>query len=90
MDEKTRVKIPKEFNELFNEKWRNIVYYGGRGSAKSHSVARALILRGRAKRLRILCTREIQNSIEDSSFQLLKDIIDQYEFADYSYTKILS
>jgi phage terminase large subunit len=78
--------IPPQFKELFNPIWRNILYYGGRGSTKSHSIARALILQGRTSKLRILCTREIQNSIEDSSFQLLKDIIELYGFKDYTYT----
>lgn len=85
--ETVKVQIPIEFKELFNPKWRNILYYGGRGSTKSHSVARALLLRGRQSKKRILCTRELQNSIEDSSFQLLVDLINKYEFNDYEITK---
>lgn len=81
------VNIPVEFKELFNPQWRNIVYYGGRGSTKSHSVARALLLIGRNEKKRILCTREFQNSIEDSSYQLLVDLINKYQFNDYTYTK---
>lgn len=80
------VQIPIEFKELFNPKWRNLVYYGGRGSTKSHSVARALLLLARQSQLRVLCTREFQNSIDDSSMQLLKDIINLYNFHDYAYT----
>jgi phage terminase large subunit len=34
------------------------IIYGGRGSAKSWSVARALLLRGTQEPLRILCARE--------------------------------
>lgn len=75
-----------EFKELFSESWRNIVFYGGRGSGKSQHVALALILRGRQKRLRILCTRELQNTIADSVHKLLKDIIDQYGLTDYEVT----
>lgn len=86
MDDKTVVRIPGEFRELFNPQWRNLVYYGGRGSTKSHSVARALILRARQEKKRILCTREFQNSIDDSSMQLLIDIIRQYGFSDFIYT----
>lgn len=84
--QKVKVQIPIEFKELFNPAWRNIVFYGGRGSTKSHSVARALLLMGRSQKLRILCTREFQNSIDDSSMQLLKDIINLYGFTDYTYT----
>jgi phage terminase large subunit len=34
-----RVKLLQEFKELFNPDWRNLVYYGGRGSGKSMHVA---------------------------------------------------
>ena len=48
---------------------------GGRGSTKSWSFARALLIQGAAEPLRILCTREVQNSIKDSVHKLLKDQI---------------
>lgn len=48
---------------------------GGRGSAKSWSFARALLIQGAAKPLRILCTREVQKSIRDSVHKLLSDQI---------------
>ena len=83
---KTTVKIPSEFKELFNPEWRTLLFYGGRGSAKSESVARALILRGRKEKLRILCTRELQLSIKDSVHKLLKDLIELYGFDDYRVT----
>jgi len=51
------------------------VAYGGRGSAKSWNVARALIIHGAARPLRILCAREYQTSIRDSVHQLLTDQI---------------
>lgn len=75
-----------EFEELFNEDWRNIVFYGGRGSGKTQHVALALILRGRQRRLRILCTRELQNTLADSVHKELKDIINQHGLTDYEVT----
>lgn len=48
---------------------------GGRGSAKSWSVARALLTKGVHQPLRILCTREVQQSIRDSVHKLLSDQI---------------
>lgn len=60
------------FDELFNPH-RYKVFYGGRGSGKSFAIAEALIVMASAVELRILCCREIQNSIRDSSYQLLKD-----------------
>jgi phage terminase large subunit len=51
------------------------VAHGGRGSAKSWSFARALLLLGRQRPLRILCAREVQKSIDESVHTLLKDQI---------------
>ena len=48
---------------------------GGRGSGKSWSVARALIVKAFSKPERILCTREVQKSIKQSVHQLIKDQI---------------
>ncbi len=56
---------------------RHRVLFGGRGGAKSWSVATKLIERARRSRERILCTREFQNSIRDSSKKLLEDTIDR-------------
>lgn len=83
---KKKIIFVREFKELFNTSWRNIVFYGGRGSGKSFHVALALIIRARQTKLRILCTREIQNTIGDSVHKLLKDIIEKNGFTDYEVT----
>jgi len=49
--------------------------HGGRGSGKSTQLARAALYRGVQEPLRILCTREYQNSISDSILALLSDQI---------------
>lgn len=54
---------------------RHGVVYGGRGSAKSHTVATILLLRGMIEQRRVLCFREIQKSIRDSVHRLLADKI---------------
>jgi phage terminase large subunit len=59
------------------------VLHGGRDGAKSHSIARMLLIRGRAKPERILCTREIQKSIAESVHQLLKDLISEMGLEDF-------
>lgn len=87
MKKKIKIKFLNEFKELFNPNWRYIIYYGGRNSGKSWHVGLSLLLRGRDKKLRILCTREIQNTIRDSVHKLLKDLIDEYNFSDYIVTK---
>lgn len=47
-------------------KWRYKGYHGGRGSMKSVSIARCLVMLAHHKKLLILCAREYQNSIADS------------------------
>ena len=51
--------------------------YGGRGSAKSMSFATALVLKGAASKLKILCTREIQGSIKESVKAEIEDAIER-------------
>lgn len=60
----------------FREIWRPHrykVFYGGRGSGKSWAVAQALVVMCDMANIRVLCCREIQNSIKDSSYQILRD-----------------
>ena len=70
----TEVELPEKLAFLFQPA-RYKVAYGGRGAAKSWGFARALLIQGAAKPLRILCAREIQNSIADSVHRLLSDQI---------------
>lgn len=49
--------------------------YGGRGGAKSHFFAEQIIVRCLAGGCRVVCIREVQNSIKDSVRQLLVDKI---------------
>lgn len=68
--------FPEKLAFLFSPK-RYKVLYGGRGGAKSWGVARALLIMGAQKKLRILCAREFQNSIADSVHKLLSDQIQE-------------
>lgn len=60
------------------------VAYGGRGSSKSWTIARMLLLKAMEKPIRILCLREIQDSIKDSVHKLLKDQIDLLELQGFT------
>ena len=66
------IQIPKIFKGLFEPK-RYKVFYGGRGGAKSWGFAQALLVLGLQNKLRILCARELQKSINDSVHKLLSD-----------------
>lgn len=56
-------------------KVRYKIFYGGRGAAKSWAFAEALIRKAAYSNIRVLCTREYQNSIRDSVHRILKDTI---------------
>lgn len=75
-------KFPSKLKYLF-EPHRYKVAYGGRGSGKSWGYARALLMMGTEKPLRVLCTREIQKSIKQSVHTLLKDQIQALGLGDY-------
>ena len=79
---KMAIQIPKKFGFLFKPK-RYKVMYGGRGGAKSHSIARALLVNGMEKPLRIICAREIQKSIADSVHALLSDLVRHHDLEDF-------
>jgi len=72
----SNAQFPQKLQCLFQpEKSRYRVLYGGRGGAKSWGVARALLIKGAQRPLRILCAREFQTSIRDSVHKLLCDQI---------------
>jgi phage terminase large subunit len=80
------IEIPIEYKPLFNTDWREASVYGGRYSMKSHTVARVLLIKARQRKIRVACFREYQNSIADSSHQLLADLIELYEMSDFKVT----
>lgn len=80
------VEIPVEFKRLFDSDWREAAVYGGRFSLKSHTVARILLIKARQQKIRIACFREFQNSIAESSHQLLADLINKYGMTDFEIT----
>lgn len=84
--EETIIEIPEEFERLFDNDWREAAIWGGRSSLKSHTVARYLLIRARMNKTRILCAREYQNSIAESSHQLLTDLISLYDLRDFRVT----
>lgn len=71
------------FSDLYYKKARYKVYWGGRGSAKSWAIAEALIRQAAALPLRILCLREFQNSIKESSHKILSDTIKRLGFESW-------
>lgn len=82
MRKEINLRFAPKFALLF-EDIRYKVLYGGRGGAKSWQIADALISLAYSSKKRILCTREIQNSIKDSVHKLLKDRIEALGLANW-------
>ncbi len=67
---------------------RHYALYGGRGGAKSHSVAKKLLITGAERTYRVGCGREFQKNISESVKLLLDDQIkalglqDRYEVTE--------
>ncbi len=72
---RAQIDIAKKLKPLFVEPARYRIAYGGRGSSKSWAIAQMLIVRALERKRRILCCREYQVSIKDSSHKLLTDTI---------------
>jgi len=68
------VQFPEKLAPIFEPK-RFKVMHGGRGGGKSHTIAQVLLLEAMKRRVRILCVREVQKSLAESSMQVLKDYI---------------
>ena len=72
-----QVEVPRKLKPLlYPARYKGA--YGGRGGAKSHFFAEQVILRAYMRPTRIVCIREVQNSIKDSVKQLLIDKINKF------------
>lgn len=71
------LELPRKAEPLLSSKARYRVLYGGRGSAKSWTLAGLLIISAVSGPVRVLCTREYQNSIDESAKYLLERRIEE-------------
>lgn len=77
-----KVSVPRKLKPLlYPARYKGA--YGGRGGAKSHFFAEQVILKAFMKPTRIVCIREVQNSIKDSVKQLLIDKIEKFGLSQY-------
>lgn len=85
-EEKIRVEIQEQYAPLLSmPEVRYKLYYGGRAGGKSYGFADALLVLARQGKLLIACVREVQNSIKDSVYKLLKDRAEYWGFEDYRF-----
>ena len=52
--------------------------HGGRGGGKSQSIGRIILWICEQREVRVCCGRETQNTIEDSVYKILADLINEY------------
>lgn len=74
--------FPEKLQILFQPN-RYKVLWGGRGAGRSWNVARALLLIGMQRPIRVLCAREFQNSIAESVHKVLSDQIEKFDLAGF-------
>lgn len=86
MSNNTVLQMPKKAAILF-EPHRYKVIRGGRGSGKSWSFVRALLILGRRRKLFIVCAREFQSSIKDSVHKLVADQVNSMQWHDFYTVK---
>lgn len=67
-------------------KYKYIFLEGGRVGAKTHSIGRLLTFIGEERRCRIICGREVMNTIDESVHALLSDMIKENNL-DYDIQK---
>jgi phage terminase large subunit len=79
------VSLPDWAECLLTQGPRYTILHGGRGSAKSMSVGTALPIRAAAEPLRVLCCREIQQSIQESVKSMLESRMRAMDLAGSFY-----
>ena len=73
--------------EQFRQPMRIKIAHGGRGAgAKSWSAASLLIQKAHREKLRVCCFREVQKSIEESSYRLMADTIHRLRYKGWKVT----
>jgi phage terminase large subunit len=81
-----RLRMPEKMKAILKPR-RYKFAYGGRGGSKSVSFAKTLLHKANEEKIRVLCAREIQNSIKDSVHSSLKDLIDELGYTEYRVTE---
>lgn len=80
-----RVELPPKLIPVFGAKYRYRGAFGGRGSGKSFNFAKMLAIRGYQSKIKILCARELQNSIKDSVHSEIVSAIESEPWLSSNY-----
>ena len=77
------LQLPDKLLPFLERPKRFCVLYGGRGSAKSYSVAALCLMAAQTQGIKTACYREFMNSIDDSVHSLLKQQIESMEISGF-------
>ena len=80
------IQANNHFVEYLNH-WKKRFYFitGGYGSSKSYNTALKLILKSLQEKRKILVVRNVADTLRDSCFSLLREIIETYSL-DHLFT----
>ena len=70
--------LPAYWNDLTDYSNRILVLYGGAGSGKSYYAAQKLVYKALTDKRKILVLRKVNRTTKNSTFQLLKDTLEQF------------
>lgn len=87
------LRIPDKLDPILTnlDEYRYFLLKGGRGGGKSQAIARLVLFLADKYAIRIVCGRETQNSISESVYSLMSDLISFYQLDfDIQSSKIVS
>lgn len=76
------IRLAPIYEPIWHKK-RLKAFFGGRGAARTHSIARYILIRSMKERLRIWCARETQKSIAQSVHHVFVELINKYSLSKY-------
>ena len=77
------LQLPDKLLPFLERPKRFCILYGGRGSAKSYSVAALCLMAAQTEGIKTACYREFMNSIDDSVHSLLKQQIESMQLSGF-------
>lgn len=86
--EVTKAINPRFENFLFDWDYKQYLLVGGYGSSKSYHIAFKLILKCLEEKRKVLVIREVYDTIRDSCFDLLVEILEELDLAGEGKNKV--
>lgn len=74
------LKVPAKFTSVWNTQKPYVIWYGGRGSAKSWTKAIYFLIKALSRPyFRLVFARDTQKNVRNSQYQLFKDIVNRFK-----------